>query len=78
MALFQHLRFIFINEKSRNLIVHHVQEPSAESGLEKKSHDISTVSSIFDKFLGVKVKPIELVEEGVAKLIKVFFNQLRA
>jgi len=52
----------FINEEKErskrrlNLIVHNVQEPSAESGLERKSQDISTVSSMFDKILGVKVK----------------------
>jgi len=52
----------FINEEKErskrrlNLIVHNVPEPSAESGLERKSEDINTVSSIFDKFLGAKVK----------------------
>ena len=46
-------------ERSRrrlNVIVHNVAELSAESGSERKSHDISNVASIFDKYVGVKVK----------------------
>ena len=46
-------------ERSRrrlNVIVHNVAESSAESGSERKSHDISNVASIFDKYVGVKVK----------------------
>ena len=46
-------------ERSRrrlNVIVHNVAESSAESGPGRKSHDISTVTSVFDKHVRVKVK----------------------
>ena len=52
----------FINEEKErckrrlNLIVHNVLESSADNGSERKSHDINTVTSIFEKYLGVKVK----------------------
>ena len=52
----------FINEEKErykrrlNLIVHNVLESSADNGSERKSHDINTVTSIFEKYWGVKVK----------------------
>ena len=72
----------FINERRKrrlNLIVHNVVESSADNGLERKSHDISTVTSIFEKFLGVKVKITNAIRLGKKndnqqrpRLIKVF------
>ena len=52
----------FINEEKErckrrlNLIVHNVSESSADTGSERKSHDVSTVTSMFEKYLGVKAK----------------------
>jgi len=52
----------FINEEKErgrrklNVIVHNVAESSAESGAGRKSHDISNVTSIFDKYVEVKVR----------------------
>ena len=46
-------------ERSRrrlNVIVHNFAESSAESGSERKSHDISNVASIFDKYVGVRLR----------------------
>jgi len=39
-----------------NITVHNAAEPSAESGSKRKSHDISNVTLIFEKYVGVKVK----------------------
>ena len=52
----------FINEEKErckrrlNLIVHSVSESSADTGSERKVHDVSTVTSMFEKYLGVKAK----------------------
>ena len=44
------------NKRRLNIIVHNIAESSAESGSERKSCDINNVTSIFDKYVGVKVK----------------------
>lgn len=63
----------FINEEKErckrclNLIVHNVLESSADNGPERKSDDINTVTSIFEKYLGVKAKIINANRIGRKK-----------
>jgi len=49
------------SRRSLNVIVHNVAESSAESGPERKSHVISIVTSIFDKYVGLKLKSPMLI-----------------
>ena len=42
-------------------------ESSADTGSERKSHDVSTVTSMFEKYLGVKAKIIDANRIGQKK-----------
>ena len=51
---------VFLNEEKErskrriNVIIHNVEESSAENGTARKEQDIQKVKSIFDEYMGIK------------------------
>ena len=47
-----------------NLIIHNVEESTAENGQARKDHDLNTVSSTLDQYVGVKTKVVNALRIG--------------